>query len=1017
MLTEVSMPSASLNEGTVLSSTHEAALDRDEPSCSRQSRGESRVKVHRSKVKVKIAASEPCLKERCGLLSEIPSDPTSAPAARILSDEAPLDTSPNRRAHRGALHQGTEESLLQRLSLGSDDRREKRQPRRESLKSTRKVQARTPTPVLSRAETADLFSLENCNTHFSERPISVPMTLSSLSENLTNCGTDSMESPPKARNCQPNCARKDTSDLNPTKKSYRRQKITPQSQDKQPNGCSPQCIHSEEAPTKPQMKTHRPRSSFVQDCFVPKLSIGNTNISTSNVLFVERSVFLAQGSIPRYSELSHGHTTAPSLSETDVVLFIVQSCADTSFGSHETFKHCENLPFQIIQLFLTSPIGLHITHLWLECSCICPDKRTETYSTQLDNILTAIFLADVLLIVPKLAVTCDDWSEQPLLYTDLQECTHWGWGVLEIIVALFARTEIYLTYLVSAQGEVTEISTQFSKVGEGLEPGSDVDMAMFTDERHFISSRSFKPVTESVCSDRFPLLIAEIKDNWNSAADPARTASKVLQAVGFTKSKNLVSNTAILLDRNAREAMTTLVSSVKFLNVEDESIVINALGTLAGFLRDGYETIGVKSHVEIEHLATSLVGIKVKEMDLTKKDLFPKDVQMVLQQLSENNTTSEPFPSVLKLDENPLGYNVVKAFSGAELKDRVWAQLQELWLNGCSLGDKGVIDLVAAIACRKNVVHLLNLSLASNRVGDAGATAIASNTTLRTLNLEKNNIEDAGAVALSQNTTLTALNLSKNEIGITGVRALAENSTLSQLRLTNNNTKDAGAKALAENSTLSDLDLGANSIGDEGALALAKNFSLKTLSLRGNGITDTSVAAFSRNTTLTSLDLSFNSYFGHIGDEGASALSRNTSLTELNLRGNSVLDSGAAALARNRALTSLDLGENGVITAAKALARSTNLVSLSLDSNFVRSSGAAALANNTSLTSLNLRFNQIGDSGAEMLALNSTLTALDLGANRVGIQGTSALTKNVTLTTLYLEDQSTKSKKACCSVQ
>ena len=69
---------------------------------------------------------------------------------------------------------------------------------------------------------------------------------------------------------------------------------------------------------------------------------------------------------------------------------------------------------------------------------------------------------------------------------------------------------------------------------------------------------------------------------------------------------------------------------------------------------------------------------------------------------------------------------------------------------------------------------------------EAGAIALAGNTTLTSLQLADSLINDQGAIALAGNTSLTSLGLSRNQIGDSGAKAFASNTTLTTLDLANN---------------------------------------------------------------------------------------------------------------------------------------------------------------------------------------------------------------------------------------
>lgn len=188
----------------------------------------------------------------------------------------------------------------------------------------------------------------------------------------------------------------------------------------------------------------------------------------------------------------------------------------------------------------------------------------------------------------------------------------------------------------------------------------------------------------------------------------------------------------------------------------------------------------------------------------------------------------------------------------------------------------------------KRMPPLTGISLRSNRIAVAGATALAESeylTNLTTLDLGVNGIEEAGARALAGSArlkNLTTLSVGYNGIADAGAGALARSAHLAKLitlSLAHNRVIDAGARALAESECLANLT---------------------TLNMHGNGIGDTGaealVAESSHVTNLTTLNLGHNV----IGNAGAIALAKSArlkNLTALNLVDNGIIDAGLQALA------------------------------------------------------------------------------------------------------------------------
>lgn len=139
------------------------------------------------------------------------------------------------------------------------------------------------------------------------------------------------------------------------------------------------------------------------------------------------------------------------------------------------------------------------------------------------------------------------------------------------------------------------------------------------------------------------------------------------------------------------------------------------------------------------------------------------------------------------------------------------AQLTDLDLGHCSFGPDGLAALAHALAQNPGLKALL---LAYNEIDCGGAAVLAralhSNDTLETLDLSCCNCVNAGAAALAQ--------------------ALLRNRGLTSLNLDSNQEigpegTRALAGALAQNSTLCELVLSETDVGDEGAMALAKALS------------------------------------------------------------------------------------------------------------------------------------------------------------------------------------------------
>ena len=153
-----------------------------------------------------------------------------------------------------------------------------------------------------------------------------------------------------------------------------------------------------------------------------------------------------------------------------------------------------------------------------------------------------------------------------------------------------------------------------------------------------------------------------------------------------------------------------------------------------------------------------------------------------------------------------------------------------VYLSHCSIDDHSLCVLMGELskhaeASREGVLErVTELSISHNKIGDNGiaciATALQTNTTMRTLYISECDISDMGAKSLA--------------------RVLAVNRSLHDLSIKNNQIGDNGiahiSTALQTNNTLSTLTVGYESVTDEGAVllssALTKNCSMEYLELQ-----------------------------------------------------------------------------------------------------------------------------------------------------------------------------------------
>jgi uncharacterized protein (TIGR02996 family) len=242
--------------------------------------------------------------------------------------------------------------------------------------------------------------------------------------------------------------------------------------------------------------------------------------------------------------------------------------------------------------------------------------------------------------------------------------------------------------------------------------------------------------------------------------------------------------------------------------------------------------------------------------------------------------TSRAYPRLTGLDLGNIREGQDYTLAGLEaLPDALFAgALRSLDLDRMWFDDE-VVEVIARLPA------LVELSLSSSRLGDAGMTAFAAlPQRFTSLRLDDCGFGEAGAVALAASPVLSAvtyLDLEGNELGERGHVALVRSPHLGPLRtftLARSRASAEVARAIAASNlrhTLEDLNLSRAAIGADGAVALATTgfARLARLGLHGNRIEDRGAVALIESpvmATLRWLDLSSND----VGDATARALLR-----------------------------------------------------------------------------------------------------------------------------------------------
>jgi Ran GTPase-activating protein (RanGAP) involved in mRNA processing and transport len=322
-------------------------------------------------------------------------------------------------------------------------------------------------------------------------------------------------------------------------------------------------------------------------------------------------------------------------------------------------------------------------------------------------------------------------------------------------------------------------------------------------------------------------------------------------------------------------------------------------------------------------------------------------------------------------------------------------ELRRVELNGNSarlFEDRVMDDQAVALANALRIesdVLVRDLDLSYNRIGDAGAAALAEmcevNRNVQTLNLRGNEIGPAGCARIAK--ALACFEAENNTGGGT-------ESTLDVDARGNENLDASASGARRGKTNLRYLDLAWNPLGDDGgcavALALQTNATLEHLDLEACDLGLKALVALcgavrEGNETLRFLSLESPREFSAADEHAwpaARALGANASLRTFKCGKWGLKYEGFEILVRyglrdNRSLLELDVrcnrvDETGGVFVARALCDARALQKLNLEGNNLGDVGAAAIAEALpfarSLRELDVRGNGIGERGLVALA-------------------------------------------------
>jgi uncharacterized protein (TIGR02996 family) len=152
------------------------------------------------------------------------------------------------------------------------------------------------------------------------------------------------------------------------------------------------------------------------------------------------------------------------------------------------------------------------------------------------------------------------------------------------------------------------------------------------------------------------------------------------------------------------------------------------------------------------------------------------------------------FPGLVDLD---LGLNMLDGDAAAALACQAATSWRRLDLRSNRVGDAGA----AALAASRHLAGLLCLSLAYNGLTHVGAAALGAShrlAALRSLDLNWNALRPVGVIDLAAGgmPALAALDLADTLAGDAGLVALLRGGRFADLNLKNNGVTDAGVRAL-----------------------------------------------------------------------------------------------------------------------------------------------------------------------------------------------------------------------------
>mmetsp|Transcript_5675 Transcript_5675/g.7094 ORF Transcript_5675/g.7094 Transcript_5675/m.7094 type:complete len:613 (-) Transcript_5675:419-2257(-) len=512
----------------------------------------------------------------------------------------------------------------------------------------------------------------------------------------------------------------------------------------------------------------RSRSRFVLDSYEKKCRIGNPNIGSFCVKFIPRDVFLQLGAITQYEECVKDHIRIVDLNDGSVILFVSHRWQDAS----RNLPDQDEIQFGIVKEFLMTEEGQKVTHIWVDFSCITQNRTTafgfRNFSIQLDNIQTAIMLADYVLVVPRVETESGH-------FTDLSEINDRGWCLFEVVAAMYCACKIYVSFVADGKS-----APQFFNIEGELEGPLSVEAlqeSIGVKDHSHEKSRSYRGAVHEAI-EKFGLPKNNVAaSNWDNAKDPWEVVHQIRTVVESSFVETYFNGETAVTEETGQRRMVSL--TVNTLGVDglgretyshgreisallpnftvdsDREVVTNLMLNVAGFVHTAYDDIREMSQEEISSMCEDL-DTENNHLLQRFKWIFPVDLDNLLENLPATPNLN------LEISWNPLGMNG----SSALLKHQPKLTFTDLNLFACSIGDAGLRTICKILT--RDDCQLKTLWVECNGISDIEclANALKENKTLDNLRLNGNRITEVKSLAdaLKTNNVVTGINLYKNHI-------------------------------------------------------------------------------------------------------------------------------------------------------------------------------------------------------------------------------------------------------------